>query len=343
VQAAQLVAQLQEEYQIQIPIRQLFYDPTVRVVAEYIDGQLHSDEELDNESRNRGNLVLLRSGDKDKNVFFIHGGIGESVTFIDWCKRLDKKYRCWGLSSKYHNNIAPQTRLMEVIIHPYMNDIRSVQKTGPYTLIGWSAGGVIAYAAAEQLELEGEVVDKLILLDSMEPGKYDIGGTKAVQEYKAEDEIEIIHSYLQDEKLISRLKSEKTVEGIWTSLKYILENNEEKYREFKETIKDQFPFIADSIVEYDYESVEALMLYINRFRSFVNTLIRYSPKGKIAVNVNLICADESTVSIDINEWNKYLHKPAASKKIAGNHFNILYPPYVDDLAKYVNGILDGFY
>jgi thioesterase domain-containing protein len=48
----------------------------------------------------------------------------------------------------------------------YLGIIRTIQPTGPYNLIGWSFGGLVAHAMATQLQSVGERVSLLALLDS---------------------------------------------------------------------------------------------------------------------------------------------------------------------------------
>ena len=48
----------------------------------------------------------------------------------------------------------------------YLNLIRKIQPAGPYNLIGWSFGGLVAHAIATRLQAEGEEVSLLALLDS---------------------------------------------------------------------------------------------------------------------------------------------------------------------------------
>jgi thioesterase domain-containing protein len=47
----------------------------------------------------------------------------------------------------------------------YIEQIRSVQKSGPYHLLGWSFGGIAAHEIAVQLQAEGERVGALIVMD----------------------------------------------------------------------------------------------------------------------------------------------------------------------------------
>lgn len=55
----------------------------------------------------------------------------------------------------------------------YLAEVRRRQPHGPYVLGGWSAGGVMAYETALQMHGQGEVVDRLILLDAPCPIRLD--------------------------------------------------------------------------------------------------------------------------------------------------------------------------
>ena len=52
----------------------------------------------------------------------------------------------------------------------YVEDLRLIQREGPYQLIGYSFGGLIAYEMAQQLLASGERVNFLGLLDTPAPG-----------------------------------------------------------------------------------------------------------------------------------------------------------------------------
>jgi thioesterase domain-containing protein len=58
--------------------------------------------------------------------------------------------------------------LAELVAH-YIAEMRSLQPTGPYFLMGLSAGGTIAYEMAQQLIAQGEQVELLVLFDTAIP------------------------------------------------------------------------------------------------------------------------------------------------------------------------------
>src|SRR6201996_3940272 len=59
---------------------------------------------------------------------------------------------------------------LELSARRYVEELRRIQREGPYHLIGYSFGGVIAYEMARQLLASGERVNFLGLLDTPAPG-----------------------------------------------------------------------------------------------------------------------------------------------------------------------------
>ena len=59
---------------------------------------------------------------------------------------------------------------LELSARRYVEEVRRIQRDGPYRLIGYSFGGVIAYEMARQLLAAGDRVDFLGLLDTPAPG-----------------------------------------------------------------------------------------------------------------------------------------------------------------------------
>jgi pimeloyl-ACP methyl ester carboxylesterase len=57
------------------------------------------------------------------------------------------------------------------VIASYVAGVRGRQEHGPYHLGGWSAGGILAYAIAQELIAAGEEVHSLLLIDSPAPNK----------------------------------------------------------------------------------------------------------------------------------------------------------------------------
>ena len=58
---------------------------------------------------------------------------------------------------------------LSTVVTSYVEALRGHQAHGPYHLGGWSAGGILAYAVAQDLISTGEQVSSLVLIDSPAP------------------------------------------------------------------------------------------------------------------------------------------------------------------------------
>jgi thioesterase domain-containing protein len=70
----------------------------------------------------------------------------------------------------------------------YADRIQAVDPTGPYNLLGWSFGGVVAHELAIELQRRGCVVPRLILLDA-QPSN-DSSGTLPIHAFGEKDILE---------------------------------------------------------------------------------------------------------------------------------------------------------
>lgn len=61
----------------------------------------------------------------------------------------------------------------DALMESYLTEVRRRQPWGPYRLGGWSAGGILAFRAAQILIQEGEQVESLVLIDSPPPTGLD--------------------------------------------------------------------------------------------------------------------------------------------------------------------------
>ena len=60
-------------------------------------------------------------------------------------------------------------RQLSDVLASYIETLRKHQAHGPYHLAGWSAGGILAYAVAQELMATGEEIATLTLIDSPPP------------------------------------------------------------------------------------------------------------------------------------------------------------------------------
>ncbi|HEU0123682.1 MAG TPA: thioesterase domain-containing protein, partial [Bryobacteraceae bacterium] len=107
----------------------------------------------------------LNNIDRGSPLFLLHP-VGGGVSCYRHVIASTKLARpVYGIQSPMLFGGAGQGSLEELAAR-YMAKIRTIQPTGPYSLAGWSIGGLLAFEIARQLEGVGECTDHLLLIDS---------------------------------------------------------------------------------------------------------------------------------------------------------------------------------
>ena len=99
-------------------------------------------------------------------LFIVHGVGGNVVGFYSLAKRLDEDRSIYGIQAQaLVPNREAALRIQEMAAQ-YIEDMRAVFPEGPYNLLGFSYGGLVAYEIAQQLHAAGHQVGFLGMLDT---------------------------------------------------------------------------------------------------------------------------------------------------------------------------------
>ncbi|WP_431045763.1 amino acid adenylation domain-containing protein [Streptomyces sp. P1-3] len=110
-------------------------------------------------------LVPLRPTGNEPPLFCVHPASGQSWVFLRLAGHLPARLPLYGLQARTPRDGAPLPTRVEDMAAEYVDALRTVQPTGPYRLLGWSFGGLVAHAMATRLQAQGEQVELLALLD----------------------------------------------------------------------------------------------------------------------------------------------------------------------------------
>ncbi|WP_207835733.1 non-ribosomal peptide synthetase [Williamsia soli] len=144
-----------------IPLQWFLSDPTVLALARRIDtfDPVAADSALD--------VVLpIRETGTATPLFCIHPILGLSWSYAGLVRHLHDDRPVYGLQVPGLHTEEPLADSIAATADRYIREIRRIAPEGPYHLLGWSLGGVIAHAMAVQLERAGAEVGSLIILDS---------------------------------------------------------------------------------------------------------------------------------------------------------------------------------
>lgn len=117
-------------------------------------------------------LVPIQTGGDKPPLFCVHGTDGNVFVFQNLARYLDSDQPVYGLQPKgLDGKQAPHTRVEDMAAE-YIRQIRTVQPKGPYLLAGFSAGGILAFEMAQQLQAQGQKVALLTMFDTKSPVYY---------------------------------------------------------------------------------------------------------------------------------------------------------------------------
>ncbi|MEL5322375.1 amino acid adenylation domain-containing protein [Serratia nevei] len=155
--AVRLSSQLRQQG-ITLPVQAIFNHPILAELAERIDRRTA-------EAPMR-KAVPARSSGSRPPLFFVPTGFGDHSYVFELAKEIDKTFPVYAVPWPAMEE-KPAT--MSDMAASAVALIREVQPQGPYHLAGYSSGGVLAYAIAEQLQSAGEAVAFLGLIDTLRP------------------------------------------------------------------------------------------------------------------------------------------------------------------------------
>lgn len=154
----QLVSALSERG-FELPIGQIFAVPTIAALAPHFEREA--------EQRDPLSCVLpIRAGRAQTPIFCIHPVIGVGWGFSGLASLLPARYPVYALQ---HAKPVLEDRAasdLGALAQMHLEEIRRIQPNGPYHLLGWSMGGLLAHAIAGALQNDRETVAMLALMDA---------------------------------------------------------------------------------------------------------------------------------------------------------------------------------
>ncbi|MFL1428176.1 MULTISPECIES: non-ribosomal peptide synthetase [unclassified Nocardiopsis] len=152
--ATRLIGRINDATGMELQVKDLFRAPTV---AGLLGGQsrVGAWDAL---------LPIQPDGDAPP-LFCIHPASGMAWSFSGLPRLLGPDQPVYGLQSPVLTGAAPAADV-EALAADYLERIRSVRPRGPYRLLGYSFGGMVAHAVASLLRENGEEVEFLALVDS---------------------------------------------------------------------------------------------------------------------------------------------------------------------------------
>lgn len=111
-------------------------------------------------------LLLLKAGTEQPPIFIAHG-LGDTVfDLFPLAQKIDSAQPVYGMQARGIDGVDEPFTSVEAMAQFHLEAIKRLQPRGPYFLIGYSLGGLVALEIAQRLSAAGEKIALLALVDS---------------------------------------------------------------------------------------------------------------------------------------------------------------------------------
>ncbi|HDX9649186.1 TPA: amino acid adenylation domain-containing protein, partial [Bacillus cereus] len=144
------VSRIVAELNFRVPFKDVFDKPTVRSFSAFLEGAKEMLKDYTEDC-----IQLSSSTSTNKKLFCFPPAASIGIAYMGLAKHIES-YSVYSF-----NFIKSENRIAQ-----YVKIIKDIQSEGPYTLVGYSAGGILAFDVAKELNRQGLEVENLILIDS---------------------------------------------------------------------------------------------------------------------------------------------------------------------------------
>jgi thioesterase domain-containing protein len=162
LQAVILFAAIEKRLKVRLPVSLLFEAPTIRQLAAAMRQR--------GDAPQRMSLVPIQPLGTKTPLFCVHGGAGHVFHYHDLAQLLGTERPFYGLQPQLDETSQQSVyTTVEQMASHYIQDIKTVQPTGPYLLSGFCFGGIVVFEMAQQLVQAGDEVGLLVFIDPSTP------------------------------------------------------------------------------------------------------------------------------------------------------------------------------
>ncbi|WP_316812012.1 amino acid adenylation domain-containing protein [Pedobacter heparinus] len=307
--AVKVMTTIEKETGKRLPLAALFENPTIEGLAKML---VADEDEIKWDSL----VPIKRTGSKTP-VYLIHGGGLNVLVFNPLGKYMDQDQPVYGMQALGLDGKTEFRYNMEDLADRYNTEILNNDPIGPYCLVGYSFGGLLAFEMAKKLIAAGKDVKMLGILDTYAGGK-DKSHTRWYKIYKKVFR-QLYKVLFFGKMLLSNPKETHSYQVL------VLKRKIKNFFNKKPLTQEETQSYLDEIEHaYDMAShnyfMQPLAIEVDLFR----------------VKKRLYFLDDP-VSLG---WKEYAKKGVNIHEVPGDHKTFLFPPYDKEFAEILQKALD---
>lgn len=283
-------------------------------------------------SRSQTGAVAVRVTGSEPPIFFVPSGLGDYSYSFSLAPHVDADCPIYALPWPSPTDDSPQT--IKAMAATMVAFLREIQPEGPYRVVGYSAGGVLAYAIAFALSGSGSEVSFLGIIDGAPPSPEapdqtvqhtffeDIASRSAQAQH---EDIERLHKQVGQIGFVQLIEAAQRLGLYSAGLDPILECARwEQIQRFEQMVGAY--------------SVDALPVKVHLFRAAELSLYGLSREEGDTTSIKRSPSDDSTLG-----WGQIVDQSLLECiSVHGNHYSILEDPATrETLGTLINKVLAG--
>ena len=159
--ADQIFAEITEECGLELPSATIYHAQTIGALASLLERSLLERSTIPRFSP----LVQVKAGREQPPILIVHGMAG-TVPFFELARHIRTGHPVYGFQAKGLDGLEEPLERVEDMAEFYLNSLEDLQPHGPYLLVGYSFGGLVALEMAQRLVRRGEEIALLVLVDA---------------------------------------------------------------------------------------------------------------------------------------------------------------------------------
>jgi amino acid adenylation domain-containing protein len=285
-----------DQLRVDIPLSAFFTDATPASLCEWVRA---------NQGAVRQSLVTLQTGSTgiQPPIFLVHEVSGGVLEYLDLCRAIGSDYTIYGFVAPGYDSDEAPLQSVHKMARQYVEEMRKQRLNGPYHLIGWSFGGLVAFEMARILEERGENIAFLGLLDSHPFGN----GMREDMKVRNATLAQMADRLSIDANAISDCSAEEALE--WLA---------------KEVV-------ARGVVP-EKLSRAAIRRQVKVIEAHTYAIDEYRPSGRVETDITLFQAEDDAEGMNHDAWKHRTMGQLRVRTVPGTHFTMVHTPHASVLA-----------